>query len=201
MKVLWVCNLVLPYYSEKFELPKTSLGGWMSSSYEELLRNGMDIAVCSPVECRFFKRLKITKYFDGNLKCFLFPEYLAHPEKKFAKTKDYLKKIILEYQPDIVHIHGTEYYHTLALTELLNPNQYVISIQGLVSFIEKSYLLEIPKKIYHRKTIRDFLKNDSLYKQKNSLYKRGKFEIQAIKNSKNIIGRTKWDFSCTKPNK
>lgn len=198
MKVLWVCNLVLPLFSEIFKLPNTNLGGWLSSSYEELIRNGIDIAVCSPVEYKTFKKMRYTKYFNENLKCFLFPEFLSHPERKSKTTKNFLKEIISEYQPDIVHIHGTEYYHTLALTELLNPNQYVISIQGLVSYIEKSYFLGLPYKIYYKKTIRDILKNDSLYKQKMSLHKRGEFEIQALKNSKNVIGRTEWDYSCVK---
>ncbi|MFQ7412421.1 MAG: glycosyltransferase family 4 protein [Coprobacillus cateniformis] len=45
-------------------------------------------------------------------------------------------------------------------------------------------------------TLRDFIKKDNLLCQKYKFYLRGKWEKQSIKLSKDIIGRTIYDYSC-----
>lgn len=199
MKVLWVCNIVLPQFSKKFGLTESYGGGWMSSLYNDLLlRDELTLAVCSPVDKQTYKKLDATKYISSKETCYLFPENLKNPHKPLKKTKEYLEKIIKEYEPDIVHIHGTEYYHTFEVTNILKQNNYVISLQGLTKYIAENYLLGIPCNELRKRTFRDIVRNDSILLQQKKFSYRGKFEELAIQKAKYVIGRTIWDKNCVK---
>ena len=50
MKVLWLCNLVLPDFSGEFGLRKYYVGGWMTSMLHRLEeKKEVDVAVCCPI--------------------------------------------------------------------------------------------------------------------------------------------------------
>ena len=199
MKILWICNIVLPEFAEIFDLSKANGGGWMSSLYSELIKkDNIQLAVCSPVDYRSFRKMTLTKYESENKICYLFPEDLKNPERTYLELSKNLKEIIKEFEPDIVHIHGTEYYHTYELTKILNKNDYVISIQGLTTYIAENYLVGIPPKAIFKKTLRDLLRNDSMYNQYKKFTLRGSFEQKALANAKYVIGRTNWDKACSK---
>ncbi|WP_240548195.1 glycosyltransferase family 4 protein [Paenibacillus lignilyticus] len=110
-----------------------------------------------------------------------------------------LEKIIQEVKPDIVHIFGTEYLHSLAMVNIckkLGINS-IISIQGLVSVISRHYMALLPLKVQRSFTFRDLIKRDNLKKQQQKIYIRGKYEIEALQKVKHVIGRTTWDKACT----
>ena len=61
------------------------------------------------------------------------------------QTEVYLSQIVSEAQPDIIHIWGTEYSHTLAMMNVSESmgiiDKVLISIQGLTSIIAQHYLM------------------------------------------------------------
>ncbi|WP_237713669.1 glycosyltransferase family 4 protein [Coprobacillus cateniformis] len=99
---------------------------------------------------------------------------------------------------DLIHIWGTEYPHTLSVANIAHSLNIktVISIQGIISDCSKHYNLGIPLIVQFGITLRDFIKKDNLLCQKYKFYLRGKWEKQSIKLSKDIIGRTIYDYSC-----
>ena len=105
------------------------------------------------------------------------------------------------YQPDIIHIWGTEYGHTLAMVNAADMLGYldrvVVSIQGLCSVIAKHYCEGIPIKVQRSNTFRDFIKRNSLRAQQNKFKMRGEMEVRALQKVRHIIGRTDWDKACT----
>jgi len=111
----------------------------------------------------------------------------------------HLARVLEQAKPDIVHIFGTEYAHTLAMVSECNEQGItaVISIQGLISIYAQHYLTGLPIKIQNRFTLRDLVKQDNLKQQQSKFVKRGQLEIEALQKVKHIIGRTTWDKACT----
>ncbi|KUP04313.1 glycosyl transferase family 1 [Bacillus coahuilensis p1.1.43] len=108
------------------------------------------------------------------------------------------KKILNEVAPDLVHIYGTELAHTLSMVNVCEKEEVktVISIQGLVSIIEKHMHANLPCRVVYGTTLRNLVRNDNVSGLKKLFYRRGKNEVQAIKKINHIIGRTTWDKAC-----
>lgn len=105
-----------------------------------------------------------------------------------------IKAALDKIQPDIVHIWGSEYVHTLSMTRAFNkPEKTVISIQGLIHRLGEVYTEGLPDNIIKRHTFRDLIRKDSIAEQKEKFLKRGECELAALKEVKHVIGRTGWD--------
>lgn len=153
----------------------------------------VDLAIASPYAGNSAK-----KYYDGKVTYYLFPNI---SDFKYNRNLDrFSKAIIEEFQPDIIHIHGTEYAHGLSFLNTSKDNiKKVVSIQGLTKSISKLYLEGIERKdIIKNITFRDIIKRDSIFQQKNKFTKRALYENEIIKKSDYIIGRTDWDKYNTK---
>lgn len=195
MKVLWVISSVLPEIGKDCGIKHGVSGGWLTGAADALLENeSVDLTVCFCYENDEFEGTV------GKLKYYSFKTDGFYRYSKNAEIR--LNNIISNEKPDIIHVFGTEYPHSLATLNVAENhgllNGTVVSIQGLVSVIAKHYFSQLPKSLLHKNTIHDFLKRDSIYGQRNKFIKRGKYEIEALKKAQNVIGRTDWDEACTK---
>lgn len=168
-------------------------GGWFVSAAEELSNyEGIELVIAFPDN-------KINRVIELNgekIKYYLFPS--IKNKENDVKNNIFLNEIITKYNPEIVHIFGTEYPHTLAMVNACNKKEMrvIISIQGLTSIIAKHYLAGLPIRVQKRFMLRDFLKQDNLRQQQRKFIERGKLEIEALKKVKYVIGRTTWDKAC-----
>lgn len=165
-------------------------GGWMLGLADSLVnQENIELSVASVSRLvkslTMLKGKKITYYViplgKGNL------NYNAEYESSWIE-------IYKQSNPDVVHIHGTEYSHGLAFLNVCPDAKTVISIQGLTSAHYYYYYgltkLEILKNI----TIRDILRCDTLFAAKRKFKKRGEtIEKPMLRKVKHIIGRTSWD--------
>jgi len=128
---------------------------------------------------------------------FLLP---CHNSTTYSTTLEvFWQKLCADFKPDLIHIHGTEYTHGLACMRACPSLNYVVSIQGLVSVIARTYYAGITvSEILKSITIRDVVRLDSIFDQKRKFIKRGRFEKEYIQRTKHIIGRTSWDYAHTK---
>lgn len=193
MKLLWVVNIIFPYPAEKIGMKKTVLGGWMLSLLNEVKtnKNINEIAVVTTYNGKEYK-----KYRDNNIVYYLIP--CSNREKYDKKVGIIFKDIYNDFKPDLIHIHGTEYPHSLSAVENSGNIKTLISIQGLVSVygIDCYYNAGISKKeMLKNITLRDLLKGDLLVTQSFGFKRRGKYEQKALKKCDYIIGRTSWDKS------
>lgn len=194
MKILWITNIQLPATCERLGLPVPVVGGWMSSLAVELAKiKGIELSVATVYEQRSFECFNIE-----NIKYYLLPQ--KNNNTKYDRSLEQYWKIIQnEFQPDIVHIHGTEYAHGLACMKACPSLKYVISIQGLVGVYSKYYYASISKmSILKHITLRDILKFDTLFQAKIKYETRGIIEKEYITRTNHIIGRTNWDYSHAK---
>lgn len=131
--------------------------------------------------------------FGEKIKYYPFPQ-----NRNEHEIYKYLEKIIETTTPDIVHIFGTEFVHTLSMVNVCNQRKIkvLISIQGLVSIYAQHYMANLPRKIQNSFTFRDLIKKDNLVQQQKKFEQRGFSEVLALKKVKHVLGRTMWDKAC-----
>lgn len=193
MKTLWLINIQLPEAGVLLKDKPIPYGGWLVGASSLLSAdNDIDLSIAFPK----IGSTDVLQLQGERINYYSFPP--VH-EKDIASNRinPHLIKILEKANPDIVHIFGTEYPHTLAMVNTCDVSKVVISIQGLCSIIAKHYLSGIPSNIQRRFTFRDLIKQDSLLQQQSKFLKRGSLEIEAIQKVQHIIGRTTWDRACT----
>lgn len=193
MRILWLTNISLPEASILMNERPSPFGGWLVGACSQLSASkDINLSIAFP-KCgsREIQQLK-----GERINYYAFPP-VREKNIELNRPNAYLKKILEKAKPDIIHIFGTEYPHTLAMVNTCDVSKVVISIQGLCSIIAKHYLSGIPSNIQRRFTFRDLIKQDSLLQQQSKFLKRGSLEIEAIQKVQHIIGRTTWDRACT----
>ena len=205
MKILWVCNTMLPFAAEYLNMEATNKEGWITGLAERLLCSGgkVQLAVACPVNGQNGKKWLIPGKSDrSSFVLYGFEEDTDHPEKYEDALAGELRGIIEDYEPDVVHCFGTEFPHTLALTKVCNTDKLLIGIQGVCRKLEEVYYADLPERVIKRVTFRDFLKKDSIRQQKDKYRKRSAAEAAALKGAKHVTGRTVLDkelaFECNK---
>jgi len=168
-----------------------AVGGWMYSSLKRL--NMFDKKLIMAVATVYPGKKLIVKDVDG-VRYYLLPlkgksaiTYNQHLELFWQIVKE-------DFQPDVVHIHGSEYPHGLAYVNTCGATGVVVSIQGIISRCARYYAAGIDcVNIKKCLTFRDILKRDNLLKGQETFEKRGWDEIKLLKRVGHIIGRTDWD--------
>ena len=156
MKVLWLCNTIIPQVSNELGIPIRKIESWMVQLSDYMDQNDkIDFYVCAP----FYQSNKIISIQWGLESSFYgFPVKNLKIYKYDSGLENVFQKILEKINPDIVHIFGTEFPHTLAMVKAFgNPDRTVIHIQGLVSFCSFHYLAFLSNKMVRRFTVRDFL--------------------------------------------
>jgi glycosyltransferase involved in cell wall biosynthesis len=115
-----------------------------------------------------------------------------------SRKQEYYKQIIHDFVPDLVHIHGSEYPHSLAAALACGNTPFVVSIQGLVSRFSYYYYEGGIRECVIKEigSIRDILRLDRVEDQLRKMTKREEYEKKLIHLTNHVIGRTTWDKSC-----
>lgn len=206
MRVLWLCNIMLPFIAKSLGQRIIVKEGWLSGLAGKLIlnqnKNNITLAVCFP-ETNSFNMVKSdTSLFVKNkadgIDYYIFREDTVHPEIYDEGLEESLGAIIDDFNPDLIHIFGTEFPHTLACVRAFNnPGRTLIGIQGLCSAIADVYMADLPSSVQKKKTFRDIVKKDGLLEQQEKFKKRGEYEIEALSLAGHITGRTDFDREMT----
>ncbi|WP_029323220.1 glycosyltransferase family 4 protein [Butyrivibrio sp. AE3004] len=197
MRVLWVCNIMLPAFAKANGLPWSEREGWLSGAYDKIVSGKKAGNIILGVAFPSGDMGKAKKEID-NVSFYGFKENLDMPEVYDEGLEDRFKEIYEDFKPDIVHVFGTEFPHNLAAIKAFNrPSRTLLGIQGLCSEIARVYMANLPESVSQATTFRDRYKNDSLIQQKEKFEKRAENEIMAIKLTGNITGRTDFDKEIT----
>lgn len=126
-------------------------------------------------------------------------KYFMVPTKNMSKTDKYqiesCREAILRFQPDLIHIHGTE--HSLAMAVCMANNggvKTLANIQGLAGPYTR-YAdggLSVWDKLINITPL-DFYRGTFLLNAKRSFRHRTVCENYVIKHITDIVGRTQWD--------
>ena len=200
MRVLWLCNIMLPAFAGKLGLPSSHREGWLTGLFERLTgrRSDVELGVCCPVPENLDGIRRSLPTWEGEVIFYGFYEDLNTPELYDERLPGSLYRILEDFKPDIVHIFGTEFPHALAMTRVFgDPSRILVGIQGLCCSIADTYRADLPYDVWNRSTFRDRYRHDSLQDQQRKFEQRAVNEREAILGCGHITGRTRFDRSVT----
>ena len=192
MRILWLCNLVLPELSSRFGLKIYQAGGWLTGLWNELKKDHfLQLGICIPIYDKY-------RMNDGN--CENYNYYSFHADIKehtLGVAEERFVEILEDFKPDVIHIWGTEYLHSWAMTSacryLGRLGQVVVHIQGLVSVCALHYGFGLSDEV---KAVK---KNGrSIQDEIEDFKMRGKYEIRLWETVQHAAGRTEWDRACVR---
>jgi len=194
MRILWLCNTPLSTVAKRFGTAGNTASWLVGISGELKKERECELCIVFP-QTSFPNDIRIKEsgiYYIGLYKCDIATtKYSSLFERK-------LEACIREWKADIVHIFGTEYIHSLEMVNAARRKvKVVISIQGLISVSAEHY----NQGILHPNRVKLAIYNNKLTNlvlEQKKFARRGKSEIEAIKKTDYIIGRTDWDYACVK---
>ena len=198
MKILWITPLILPEASEALGWDVPVVGGWVQSQLK---------ALC----CRYGSKHSYLVLAHDSRKCNIQirnVRYRTFGEGKVtygnnvpARIERDVQSVIKTFRPDIIHIHGTEFYYGR-----MNPAVYcgvpvVVSLQGILHGLAPYLNGMIPphELFWHQFNLRWFLYGASVYRDQRAwIETRLPQEALIFKMHSHFIGRTQWDKSWVK---
>ncbi len=192
MRLLWLCNNAPGDVQEQIKASKSS-GFWLDHVLRSLRKQDLTIRVLCRENAQAGQLDERCSY-----ACYREPvPYVYYPE-----LEEQFRQELQSFRPDVIHIWGTEYGHTLAMVNAAEKlgllDRTVISIQGLCSAVARHYAEGIPYGVQNGFTFRDFVRQDNIAQQAKVFARRGSLEIAALQKARHVIGRTSWDRACTR---
>lgn len=224
MRVLWVCNIMLPAIAEALHREASNKEGWLSGLLSQVTTENdshMELAVAFPapadggteIPWKFCVKLpgknadasetaalcdKDATDDNNHITCYSFHEDTVHPDQYQPALEPEFRKITEDFAPDVVHCFGTEYPHTLAVCRVYpRKERILLGIQGICTLCAEAYFADMPETEIGKATFRDLVKRDTLRSQQEKFARRGIMEREAIGLAENITGRTAWDRGVT----
>lgn len=202
MRVLWICNIMLPDIAKRLGQEVNNKEGWITglmgavlayndSAAEKTVQLG--IAFPIPKGQQFLQDVLLINE-DYDIPFYGFREELLAAEQYDKAIEGDMSRIVAHFKPDIIHCFGTEYPHTLAAVKCFGkPERTLIGIQGLCRVYADCYMANLPRKVQKGVTFRDVVRKDTLVLQQQKFEGRGQWELAAVQGTGHVTGRTHWD--------
>lgn len=203
MRILWVCNIMLPAIAVELKTAYSVREGWLSGILNRLLLDAdaeVELGVCFPAqgELAALQRRLCLGEKKVEISCYGFGEDLEHPERYNVSLEPRFGQILSDFQPELVHIFGTEFPHAYACAKVWNrPERTLVGIQGLCVSCAQEYMADLPESVYKSRTLRDVLKKDSMLEQQEKFFARAENEKKLLQLAGHITGRTMFDKTVT----
>lgn len=189
IKILWVCNLVMPDFSEEFGIKKAYTNGWLTGMFYQIKRmEDVCVSLAFPIYDEFRIKdgtLDGTNYYSYHGK-YDFDEYDIRQEQDF-------RRIIAECKPDIIHVWGTEYNHARSVFQVVKElnllGKTLFDIQGILTECTKYYAVGLPEEVITEKD----LAQGSIREEIDRWKKRAENERVVFTGARFVSGRTDWD--------
>ncbi|MGM9604484.1 MAG: glycosyltransferase family 4 protein [Faecousia sp.] len=192
MKILWLCNMI-PSAVQALLGGSADSGMWVDHVLSDV-RQREDVSmllVCMGGEA--------SGSVDARTGYALFPEKRPHVYDRELETR--FRRHLQEFEPDAIHIWGTEYGHSLAMVHAARSlgmvDRVVISIQGLVGIYARHLAEGVPARVCRGYSLRNVLRGDNILQQQRNFEQRGDMERRALEQVRHVIGRTDWDRAIT----
>ena len=195
MRILWHINNMVPLGGNKSSIVNE---GWISGLAMELVkRDDVELIVCygqcysNELQDSLIGKIRAIGYFNDNVEVY---------HEELSET---LAEILDEVKPDVVHIMGSEYPHSLSMyyacEKLGIESKALVSLQGVLYEYAKVYDYAIAPKYIRKKTIRDIqFKRRSIFEEKQDFERRGEYEKELFSKDITFLGRTSWDEACVR---
>jgi len=196
MKVLWVTHGIMPIMLQAMGKPAGIGGGWLDEPARLLAEDPeIELSIVSPWTGKDI----LHKSLPG-IEYYLVPEtYMDRMKNPGKKHRAYCKDLLGKIDPDIIHLHGSEFAGALSFIEQSNKPK-LSSIQGLISKINADYFyggIPMPSWFgcFMPWNIRRYLPM-KLQHARNKW--RAKSEIRQMQQMDAVVGCTRWDYTYSK---
>lgn len=203
MRVLWVCNIMPPVIGQYLGKECSVKEGWISGILMRLAKEkeAVELAISYPVtEAYEEERKEVIIENKKKIACYGFLEDAVHPENYGGQAlEERIRAIIWDFEPEVLHVFGTEYGHALAAVKAFGkPERTLVGLQGVISECAKEYMADLPLEVQTKVSFRDWLKKDSMKRQQEKFFARGEREKEILKLCGNVTGRTAFDKAAAK---
>lgn len=198
MKILWLTNLRLPIIDSILRKNVNYFGGgWLSGLLNQILKTTNEIVLCYPE----YEEADIVRGVDSQVSFYGFPIDARKSRLgicNIQRLKKFFDNILDETNPDVIHIHGTEFQFSYAMAIAAKEkgliDRVALSIQGMTSVYAHHFFGNLPRNYTPVPTLKEILIQDGARNRYKSFVRRGKYEIKTIKLVKHVLGRTSWDY-------
>jgi glycosyltransferase involved in cell wall biosynthesis len=195
LKVLWFTNT--PSLSADILEDNNVGGGWiksLESEFQKISTIKLGIAFYHSENLAPFKINDVDYFTIKNKHIGKLQKFYRNILARIEPDSDIVKfvKIIDDFQPDIIHVHGTEnpFGEIIRLVDI----PVVVSVQGNITVYEKKYFSGIEKKYsYIIDSVKSFILNKTFYTKYRRFKKMRVREQRILNNCEYVIGRTSWD--------
>jgi glycosyltransferase involved in cell wall biosynthesis len=197
MKVLWLTNILMPDLAIALGKTPSSCGGWTVALADALVKSKqVELGIATNIPGVVWRKDKI-----HGVQYYAIPMPKGKVDRRRlppSLIRDY-QHVMEDFQPDVIHIHGTEYFHGLLTGRGYLKCPTAISIQGIIDVCQKHYWGNISLgKLLTTRTLRDWVRMDGLIEQKIKWLKRARWEREIFAANTAFIGRTLWDRAHTR---
>lgn len=184
--------MVMPKIAKHLGMKTSHSGTWLIDLLDGLSsKKDMEIAVMTYYAGSEYKDITL-----GGVRYFLFPgggKRLLHNN---PKTRRDCQKVLDEFKPDLIHIHGTEYAPGYEMLNTGTKIPTLLTIQGILKRISEELNGGLTKKELRQTTsFRSLLKFKTPFTIKLLYKKNANRERKVIEKVKYATGRTDWDKS------
>ena len=188
MKILWIVNVLLNDISESLYNRKGN-GVWMEALLEDFKNAGehkLSIATTLPIK-------ETVCYEKDGVTYYVLPDNypLLYNENKKSNIRAW-KQLLDEEKPDLIHVFGTEFTHGLCALRCNKNTPVILHMQGVLKSIARFYQTGLTNREFRTRTLRDWLKRDSMRLQQKRYTKKALKEEEIIRLSKNVISENEW---------
>lgn len=192
MRILWFTNIPMPAVCRRLKLQQPVLGGWMDSLAQHLSQQpSVDLAIATALPSRAYRSFREdgTSYYITPA---THPNYLRYASADIRNALE----VVADFQPDIIHIHGTERFYGLISQSGKVVAPVVISIQGLLSrAIGFRYGDMTAQDILRTIRIRDLVRLRGPILEHIDWMRAARRERLILRANRYFIGRTRWDHA------
>jgi len=190
MKILWITSIALPEHMMVIGCKGSVFGGWLTGLLFHLRRiPDLEIAVASPMSCRRFSKIE----HDGVI-------FYSIPRSNRKLTQSIIndfQQAEKDFAPDVIHVHGSEYYQGRICADQYLKTPAVLSIQGILSGAcewSNGNLLqsELPF------SLKELIRHHTLTDRRKAWQKRAEEEKHILQGFDFLAGRTEWDHAYVK---
>ncbi|GKT08602.1 glycosyltransferase family 4 protein [Desulforhabdus sp. TSK] len=192
MKVLWLTNNLTPDHAMALGQVPSPREGWIPALAQALVADRrIELAVATSVRDQNWSSISVNGV-----------RYYSVPQPKGKIDAHRLpmsliagyQRVLDEFQPQVMHIHGTEQFHGLLTGKGHIRVPSVLSIQGIIDVCARHYLGGVPlTALLFKRTLRDWVRMDGLLEQQVAWWRRAEGEREVFATNSAFIGRTLWD--------
>lgn len=190
MKILWVLNMVMPDAAKALGIKTSFSGGWLID-YMCCLAEDPDMELATMTYANVPGPIARTV---NGVKHYIFPgggKRLLFTSKKTTADCQY---VLNDFQPDLIHLHGTEYSIAYSMVKLQPEQPILLTIQGILTRISQEYKGGMTRwEFWKASTPKQWLKLNAPPFTQWLFNKNAKRERYVLRNVTRVTGRTTWD--------